>query len=134
MARRATVDDFVDALSARMKSSGPTGIAARPRWVNILGIHYKVEYVETVSREEPLDGLISPSDRTIRIYRGLPPEESFEVLLHEVVHGVLMRLGRMEEADDETLVQGLAIGLSQAFYSISNASSPLVDRTPKGVA
>ncbi|MEY8436260.1 hypothetical protein AAK967_00725 [Atopobiaceae bacterium 24-176] len=123
MAGHETADDFVAYLDAVMNRSDPTGIAARPRWVSILGIHYKVEYVETVSRDEPLDGLISPSDRTIRIYRGLPPEESFEVLLHEVVHGVLMRLGRMEEADDETLVQGLAIGLSQALGSIS-ASSP----------
>lgn len=123
MAGHETLDDFDAYLEAWMNRSGPTGIAARPRWVSILGINYKVEYVETVSREEPLDGLISPLDRTIRIYRGLPPEESFEVLLHEVVHGVLMRLGRMEEADDETLVQGLAIGLSQALGSIS-ASSP----------
>lgn len=119
MAGHETSDRFAATLEAVMNRSDPTGWAARPRWVSILGLHYKVEYVEEVSREEPLDGLISPSDRTIRIYRGLPPEESFEVLLHEVVHGVLMRLGRMEEADDETLVQGLAIGLSQALGSIS---------------
>lgn len=96
-------------------------MSPRPRitQVDLLGIPYRVQYVETVSREDALDGLICPDDRTIRIYQGLLEDEATEVLIHEVIHGLLMRLGRMEEADDECLVQGLAIGLHQAIKSVS---------------
>lgn len=91
--------------------------------VNLLGLSYQVEFVDEISPLEDVDGLISPDKRTIYISSSLPTDEAFEVLIHEVIHGILMRIGRHQEASDELLVQGLAIGISQVLNEFEQTNN-----------
>lgn len=90
---------------------------ARPaRWmpdhVRILGITYGVERRELPDGE---DGYIDPRRQAIVLGQHLSDEKAEQVLLHEVVHGILDQLGYLDLYEDERLVQGLAIGLHEAL-------------------
>lgn len=66
----------------------------RPDQVTILGITYKIEYVDKPSevdifKRESLWGQIDYWTRTIRIYEnGLSEEDVFGTVMHEVLHGI----------------------------------------------
>lgn len=84
--------------------------------VNILGRIYKIEYkdspceVDSKGRES-LWGQIDPWDRVIRIYdKNKSDEEIFEILLHEIMHGLFidLNLENMEEEDHNLLCLALA--------------------------
>lgn len=83
-----------------------------PRHVSILGITYKVRRKSLPDGE---DGYIVPRDQLIVLGRHLGREKARQVLLHEVVHGILDQLGYLDLYEDEHLVQGLAIGLHEAL-------------------
>ena len=79
--------------------------------VSILGLDFAVVRSPGVSRDALADGMIT-------LYDGLSGPKADQVLLHEVVHGVLDQLGYSEQSEDERLVQGLAVGLHQAVLSL----------------
>ena len=85
-----------------------------PATVDILGIPYEVV---TEDMEDGEDGCISPRKQRITLREGMCDEKRTQVYLHELVHGILDQLGYSELYEDERLVQGLAIGLHQAFRS-----------------
>ena len=87
----------------------PKGV---PRRVSILGITYEVR---RRSLPEGQDGYIVPRKQRIVLGRHLSDEKAQQVLLHEVVHGILDQLGYLDLYEDEHLVQGLAIGLHEAL-------------------
>lgn len=86
--------------------------------VSILGLDFAVVRSPGVSREALADGMIDHDSQTITLYDGLSGPKADQVLLHEVVHGVLDQLGYSEQSEDERLVQGLAVGLHQAVLSL----------------
>lgn len=83
-----------------------------PGSVNVLGITYVVRRKSLPDGE---DGYIVPRKQRIVLGRHLSEEKAQQVLMHEVVHGILDQLGYLDLYEDEHLVQGLAIGLHQAF-------------------
>ena len=84
-----------------------------PDRVTVLGVPYTVERGGVEPDE---NGTCSPSTRTIRLREGMCPEEEAQTYLHELVHAILAGLARNEEYEDETLTQGLAIGLQMALF------------------
>lgn len=84
-----------------------------PEKVMVLGIPYSVVRGGVEPDE---NGSCSPSSRTIRIREGLRAEDEAQTYLHELVHAVLAGLARTDEYGDETLVQGLAIGIQMALF------------------
>ena len=80
--------------------------------VPILGITYTIAFEEL----DDENGYISPRRQHIGIRHGMNDELVQQTVLHEIIHGVLDQLGYHELYEDERLVQGLAIGLHQAFY------------------
>ena len=83
-----------------------------PDRVRILGITYEVRRKSLPDGE---DGYIVPRKQRIVLGRHLSEEKAQQVLMHEVVHGILDQLDYLDLYEDEHLVQGLAIGLHEAF-------------------
>lgn len=91
--------------------------------VIICGIVYTVEHVPVIDEgvEGIVQGQIHYSQGKILIKDGLPKQIEEEVLMHEMIHGILNHIGKSELAEDETFVQGLANGIynsSLIFYSL----------------
>lgn len=84
-----------------------------PKSVSILGITYKVRRKRLPDGE---DGFILPRRQQIVIGKHLSEEKTQQVLIHEVVHGILDQLGYLDLYEDEHLVQGMAIGLHEALW------------------
>lgn len=81
--------------------------------VKICGIPYEVEKVPVIdeSTEGIVQGQIEYSKAKILIKDGLPQGIEYEVLIHEMVHGILNHIGQTELRDNEDFVQRLANGI-----------------------
>lgn len=84
--------------------------------IDILGIPYEVIQTERVGRTEVLLGQIDFLTQTIRIDKSLPLERRQEVLIHEVLHGILEIIG-LDEVLDEQATQMLGIALYNLLKS-----------------
>lgn len=82
--------------------------------VNILGIEYRIEEVESVSKTESLLGSIDFLNQVIRIDVSLSNEKKEETLLHEILHGIAEATG-LEETLNEQVVQILSRTLYDLF-------------------
>ena len=82
--------------------------------VNILGVPYKLKFVDSISKERLQLGEIDYLNQEISILKGMAMETQYITILHEVIHGVLSQLG-FEEAQDEHLIDSLATGLYQVL-------------------
>lgn len=60
-------------------------------------------------------GQIKYASAEIRINKDASPEMQMQTLFHEMVHGMLIMIGRNEEASDECFVQAFANALYQSF-------------------
>lgn len=84
--------------------------------VKICGIPYKIIEKECIeSSNGRCLGLITYDEGTIEIRKGQQPDYYRQTLIHEVVHGMLVMIGRNDLSDDETFVQSLALAISQTF-------------------
>lgn len=85
--------------------------------INILGIEYKIKEVDVI--DEELEGVVNGkilySQGIILIKKSLPDDIKKEVLYHEILHGILVRIGQNDLSCDEILVQGLANAIYQMF-------------------
>lgn len=81
--------------------------------VNILGLTYKVNEVEVVSKEELRAGEINFLTQEIKIDKTLSVEKKNIALLHEVIHGICDQLHFEELSNNEQMVQGIAVALHQ---------------------
>ena len=81
--------------------------------IKIAGIPYKVKQVNVIDESDygVVRGKISYSKCKISIKKNQPKGIKKETLIHEVVHGLLVEIGRNDLSDDETFVQTLANGL-----------------------
>lgn len=95
----------------------------KPKIVNILGKVYKIEYVDKPSdidiyKRESLWGQIDYWTRTIRVYANdRTPEDIFETILHEVIHGIESELNLKSFIGDDghSDLKVLAIALSDVL-------------------
>lgn len=85
------------------------------RKINILGLTYTVEEVDTVNKIEPRKGEINYLSNEIRIDKSMPTDLKNQVLMHEILHAVFELLGFSELAEDENKVQSIATALHHVF-------------------
>lgn len=83
--------------------------------INILGVPYRLKFVDFISKEELRIGEIDYLNQEILILSGMAREVQYITILHEVMHGILEQLG-FEESQEEHLIQGLANGLFQVLH------------------
>ena len=76
--------------------------------LKIMATEYSVEEVEQIDKYERLLGQINYSEQAIKIDKNISEDLKQEVLIHEILHGVLEKLGYVELNDDEQKVQSIA--------------------------
>ena len=96
----------------------------KPTEVNILGMPYKINYVDSVSdvdihRRESLWGQIDYWTHSIRIYDGGRSIESiWKTIFHEVIHGITshLKIKVIRDAENyEDIVELLALGMADVL-------------------
>lgn len=83
--------------------------------VNICGIPHEVIEVETNLGNDGSLGLITYAKAQIEVNKDQTEECKKETIIHEMVHGMLVHIGRGDLSDDEVLVQSLANAICQGF-------------------
>jgi hypothetical protein len=83
--------------------------------VNICGIPYKIIDKECIEGNGRVCGEITYDECIIKMRAGMNPDYYNQTLIHEVVHGMLVMIGRNDLSDDEIFVQTLALAISQTF-------------------
>ena len=84
--------------------------------VKICGVPYEIidkDYIE--SSDGRCVGMITYDECKIEMRKGQHPDYYNQSLIHEVVHGMLVMIGRNDLSCDETFVQTLALAISQTF-------------------
>ena len=94
----------------------------KPKFVNILGVEYYIEYVDKPSevdifKRQSLWGQIDYWTRTIRVYdNGRPAEDVWQTIFHEVLHGIQNALHIDKLKDDEPTIDVLATSLVDTLF------------------
>ncbi len=88
-----------------------------PKEVTVLGITYRVEEVEYISKEAFRIGEINYTEQVIKIDRSLSEQKKGQVFMHELIHAVLDELGMSDWSANEHAVQNLAAVLYHVFSS-----------------
>ena len=83
--------------------------------VNVCGIPHEVKEVETNLGNDGSLGLITYAKAIIEINKDQSEECKKETLIHEMVHGMLVHIGRDDLSNDEVFVQSLANAIYQGF-------------------
>ena len=65
---------------------------------------------------EFVNGFIDTDNLVIQLDKNLPKKTKQQVLIHEVVHGVLKNAGKQELFKNEELVDCIASGIMQVIY------------------
>lgn len=76
--------------------------------LKIMATEYKVEEVEQIDKYQRLLGQINYEDESIKIDKNISEKAKEETLIHEMLHGILEKLGYTEINDDEQKVQSIA--------------------------
>lgn len=82
--------------------------------IKILATEYQVEEVNQINKYERLLGEIQYTEQKIKIDKDISEDMKKEVLIHEILHGILEKLGYIELNDDEQKVQSIA----STLYSV----------------
>lgn len=83
--------------------------------VKICGIPYQIIDKECIEGSGRVCGEITYDECVIKMREGMNPDYYRQTLIHEVVHGMLVMIGRNDLSEDETFVQSLALAISQTF-------------------
>ena len=84
--------------------------------VNICGIPHEVDFVDdTFAGQDSNFDLITYSECRIRINKNMPKDIQRRTIIHEMVHGMLLHIGREDLTQNETFVQTLAIAIDEGF-------------------
>ena len=88
-----------------------------PTEISIFGIPHKIEFIEDYGfvSDESHFGEICYTKAIIKINKNMPEDLQMQTLIHEWIHGVLVMLGQNELTENESLVQTLALAISQTF-------------------
>lgn len=83
--------------------------------VNICGLPHEVLELEDNFNMDCHMGQIEYKDLVIKINKNMPEEHKKETLCHEMIHGILVHLGYMDQSQDEQFVQALGNAIYQGF-------------------
>lgn len=83
--------------------------------LKILATQYDVEEVEQIDKYSRLLGQIEYTEQKIKIDKNISEDLKQEVLLHEVLHGVLEKLGYEEINNNEQKVHSIASTMYQVL-------------------
>lgn len=83
--------------------------------IKICGIPYQIIEKECIEGNGRVLGEITYDECVIKMREGMNPDYYNQTLIHEVVHGMLVMIGRNDLSEDETFVQSLALAISQTF-------------------
>jgi len=86
--------------------------------ITICGIPHTVEYVDDNFDTDLHLGQVDYATARIRINRKASSEVQHEALCHEVLHAMLMHIGRNDLSIDETFVQCLGNAISRSFSAV----------------
>jgi len=91
--------------------------------VNICGLPYTVVEKEDSFNQDLHFGDVDYLKCEIQINKDLTDIGKKETLCHEIVHAILLHIGRNDLSQDETLVQSLGNAIFQSFEikGVSNA-------------
>ena len=76
--------------------------------MKILATEYDVEEVEQIDKYTRLLGQIQYTEQKIKIDKNISEDMKQEVLIHEILHGILEKLGYTQLNDGEQKVQSIA--------------------------
>ena len=76
--------------------------------IKLMATTYDVEEVEQIDKYQRLLGQIAYTDQIIKIDKNISEDMKKEVLIHEIFHGVLEKLGYNDLNEDEQKVQSIA--------------------------
>lgn len=83
--------------------------------VNICGVPHEVIEVKDLFNMDCHMGQIEYKDLIIKINKDMPDEAKKETICHEMIHGILIHLGYIEESQNEQFVQALGNAIYQGF-------------------
>ena len=83
--------------------------------VDICGIPHKIVEKEYIEGDGCVLGEIEYRSCTILLRKDQTPEMYTQSLIHEIVHGMLVQIGRNDLSNDETFVQSLAMAINLTF-------------------
>lgn len=83
--------------------------------ISICGIPHTIEEKEDAFDMVTNFGMIDYAKCKITINKDLPKKLYEEALCHEILHGMLVHIGRDDLSGDEQFVQSLANAISQSF-------------------
>jgi len=86
------------------------------KYVNICGIDHKIiEKEDVFNAVDTHFGQIDYTKSIILINSELSEQQKHETLCHEILHGILIHIGKTELSQDEEFVQCLANAIHQSF-------------------
>ena len=83
--------------------------------VNICGIEHNVIECEDNFDIETHMGQIDYGNCTIKINKNIPDQLKVATLCHEILHGMLVHIGREDLSSDEQLVTALGNAINGSF-------------------
>lgn len=88
--------------------------------VKIMATEYTVLEVEQIDKGKRILGEIDYIEQVIKLEKGLNEDLKKEVLIHEILHGILEKLGFDDLNNDEQKVQSIASTLYQVLKDNTN--------------
>lgn len=86
--------------------------------VNICGIPHNIVYVNDEFNADTHFGQIDYGKAVIKISKDVSKEQQDEALCHEMLHGILIHIGKEELSQDEGFVQSLSNAIYQSFVPV----------------
>jgi len=83
--------------------------------VNICGIPHNIVYVNDEFNTDTHYGQIDYGKAVIKISKDISKEQQDEALCHEILHGILVHIGKGELSQDEEFVTVLSNAIYQSF-------------------
>ena len=76
--------------------------------IKIMATDYFIEEVEQIDKYQRLLGQIEYTEQKIKIDKNISEDMKKETLIHEILHGILEKLGYTEFNEDEQKVHSIA--------------------------
>ena len=83
--------------------------------INICGIRHSIDYVVDEFENNEMLGQIRYKDAKIQINQACCDEIQKATLCHEIMHGILLHIGRDDLSNDEAFVTAIGNAVNESF-------------------